>query len=490
MLNSTRSKTEPQIYFQVYGSDQLWRVNDQEYYRKGLSKLKENLQFEETEDGDVTFLLKPENARWEIKTPNVATCGFEATKTYLRNMVGPILDDHDLTWYKRHPLMKSAGLDMAYTLSLLQALIKPYHCGISAVYYPPEMSMSDDYKAWTKVLGTNPLAPMSNENYIELMGEGNPEYIKELQEECQKYRFNFSTKFDGAAIIFQSGDNKTRWAQGGGHASYLGTRAARPTAMVAIKIDRLENIQYHQEPPILDYEEKDIVKTLDPASSLTDNNQSIRSVLYTPTVYNHHNHRYGDPDFFAFRGEKITPKADEKKKSSPLEASKPKKIARNQIHFFNQFLSELTICSKYEDLSSEDQEVQPRFVQDLVDGFLDLKQLPNQIVQAWTKGTITFSDVLDLPTEDSVSELVQDQVLDLISFVEYFLVDASIAEIFVFLKTVAQTSSFQKQSFRFMMALSLHALMEDYETLFDWVTFEEKALDFVLKKNNWYLAPK
>lgn len=246
--------------------------NTDDYYKimymsaETIKKIKEALDYEE-DDKNIVFYLEEKDCKWKKSYKTVQYCAYDATNKYLQSTLGIQLSDEDKDWYRDNPIIKSSGLPQEYTFTVLNDLVAPYGIGISKIFLRKKTSLSKDAKEWTQVLGINPKALVdrdcSNQEYLEIISGGNDNLKESMKSQVENYNFEFTDKLkEGSYIIFHS-MSFGAVATGGGHSIYVGPRNKRNDWIVAIKMDRLENIKYLKVPPTYEYSEIDTNLELD-----------------------------------------------------------------------------------------------------------------------------------------------------------------------------------------------------------------------------------
>jgi hypothetical protein len=96
----------------------------------------------------------------------------------------------------------------------------------------------------------------SNEEYLDLLSGGNKETREVMSSQVKDWNFQFADVLPiGPYILFKEMSGSTSVAPGGGHATYAGPREKTFGFIVAIQLDRKENLHYHKEPKEKDYSE-------------------------------------------------------------------------------------------------------------------------------------------------------------------------------------------------------------------------------------------
>lgn len=194
-------------------------------------------------------------AKYRTKTRQVLTCALTASADYMKHHLGMDLDSDDTRWYTQNPSCVEQGLPKDATLTVLNNLVRPYGLGISQIFIKKGSALSEEAQRWVQYLGCNPLGLLdrstSNEEYCKLVyGDL---WETQLPQVNGEFGMQFTDKPIGSVILFTA-FVKTSYAQGGGHASYVGPRGQVKDWEMAIKLNKLEHITYYEEPPITEYE--------------------------------------------------------------------------------------------------------------------------------------------------------------------------------------------------------------------------------------------
>lgn len=196
--------------------------------------------------------------KWKYQNThkNVLMCYFQGTKSYMQNMFGGSIGSDDETWYRGHPLTEQGGLPKCYTLTVGDALVRPYNLGISEVWLRKGTPLSDEHLIWQQILGINPAAAADSTttddeweaqqlSYLEHMPEDQHEEFR-VHVAAQKAGFKFHytdvLPTNRALVTMESGFAGPGAGGGGGHATYRGPRSDRNFAWEeAVAYDRIEN---------------------------------------------------------------------------------------------------------------------------------------------------------------------------------------------------------------------------------------------------------
>lgn len=137
-----------------------------------------------------------------------ATCGYESTEDYLEHVLGIKLHSSDRQWYVGNEAVIASGLPAEKTLDVLSELVYPYGVEIAEVW-TDHAAWYSEWDSWANRLG--------KEDALYLM-------MKEAGADLPSPRWHIGPLPMGIPIISMSAGD-----EGGGHASYLGPRSARPT---------------------------------------------------------------------------------------------------------------------------------------------------------------------------------------------------------------------------------------------------------------------
>lgn len=238
--------TKKTLYVQVVG-ELNWHITNAG--QDLIDIVKQSFDYKEEEGGVIQATIPKEWAAYNTQNKHVATCAFEASSRYMKHMLGMELDGDDRSWYINHQDCVNEGLPLGHTFSVIQSLVKPYHLGISKIFYNKNSFITKEGYEWLKYLPPNPMAlhnkTTSNEEFSQTVGLP----INDINEE---YRTVFVDSIQEPVILF-SGCESTTFAPGGGHASYAGPRANKMNWKLGIKLDFLDMIPYREVPPEYPY---------------------------------------------------------------------------------------------------------------------------------------------------------------------------------------------------------------------------------------------
>jgi hypothetical protein len=145
--------------------------------------------------------------------PTKACCAYDATRSYLANIVGVGLDHHDRNWYVDQDRVVPSGLPLEYTLNVLSELVEPYGVEIDKVWIAP-LVWTEELDVWGMKLGV----------------DNDPMYQMKMQIDpsTPAPRILTTPVPDGIAVVvcekFGTGSASFYTS---GHASYLSPRAFR-----------------------------------------------------------------------------------------------------------------------------------------------------------------------------------------------------------------------------------------------------------------------
>lgn len=197
-------------------------------------------------DKELAIYIPIENARFYKTHRAILCCVYDAVTEYMQAILGTKLCIDDKEWYKELAVVETGGLPYEHTLTVINELVRPYGLGISRVYLPKKTSTSKEMKEWAKYLGVNPAARVNrdctNEEYVNLVAPAPGDYRNTVLEEIKGYNLEHVETFPKPAIVFAGKDK-------GGHASYESPRGNTSDIAMALRIDRLERIKYHVDPP-------------------------------------------------------------------------------------------------------------------------------------------------------------------------------------------------------------------------------------------------
>lgn len=195
-------------------------------------------------DGDVYMTLPDELAKYKTVTKTAQCCAYNSTKDYLEAMLGRKLSDADRSWYVSLSHVQESGLPYEHTLSVLQALVKPYGVGISEVILKPGSPITAEQKQFMLALRCNPMAMSDRET-------SNEKFNEQTKMDTSKFRFNYSQYAVGPCVITNEMGN-THYASGGGHATFMPPRRYSESSVISIRYDYLHLCDYAAPIPELD----------------------------------------------------------------------------------------------------------------------------------------------------------------------------------------------------------------------------------------------
>ena len=280
-------KWDEPVYINVVGGEQYTvKMTAQE-----IQRVHDHLDwdlFEVENDGKtkkcIRITISHEQAAYKIHTgsKSVACCAFDATNGFMKAIGFGGLDEADRTWYKNHPLTVASGLQQAYTLGVLEALVQPYGLGISKVFVRRGMALFEEQVEWAEILGINPMAATdrgtSNAAYIASLGE----LAEVMGETADKYGFEIVEELPmGKPIVSMAGTRQatTGFAGGGGHASYHGPRSKVHDWSMAVQYDRIEKCTRNK--PFVPYEEAETQNLiLDQSKCLDKNGKTWKETIF------------------------------------------------------------------------------------------------------------------------------------------------------------------------------------------------------------------
>lgn len=243
-------KVVKKITCSVIGDDRIWKLNN--IVKCEVERLYEYFDTIETQE-EIRVILTPENARWKKEWlgsshGSVLMCAYNATKEYLKHLLGIELDNDDASWYRSHPLTEQRGLPEEHTITVLNDLVKPYGIGVSHVYAMKGTSAYPEQLLWQNVLGTNSEGllnhNMSNAEWLDSLGldEATRPF---METQAAGYHFEYVDRIPDACIAMSGSGGAVGASAGGGHTTYYGPRKRVHNFKLGIKYDRIANINYN-----------------------------------------------------------------------------------------------------------------------------------------------------------------------------------------------------------------------------------------------------
>jgi hypothetical protein len=236
----------------------------------------------------VCFILADETLAWKTERKSVMCCAYNATDQYLQSKFLAKLDSADKTWYENHSKTVATGLPMAFTITVLSDLVKPYDLGIKKVWIQKNKAAYEETILWEKVLGVNPMAAInrnvSNREFLDSVG---PEVAEAMGWTEDSWGIDYVDSLPkGVPMVSMAGvSTATSFAAGGGHASYHGPRNTPTSFQMALCYDRLEKCNYLDTPPTFENEAPgEGNKVLDLEQTLDKNGKKIKESVFNNTA--------------------------------------------------------------------------------------------------------------------------------------------------------------------------------------------------------------